>query len=159
MQSQAITNFMRVDPVLGETIVAQQMLVRLPSNQRGNTMITLGAQSDAKGNVYLLQAAGCCIANMGNLTVNGQPLMAPGDAAVLQILSPSMETRYHWTHFNAPNASGGSDPVDIDVKGGTVAFLMNSASTMVTAGALPNTGPNVGGLGVGYLVVMPTVAA
>lgn len=59
-QAQAITNFLRVDPVSGETVVGQIQLVRL-ANSAGNTLITIGSQSDAAGNVYLLQNAACCL--------------------------------------------------------------------------------------------------
>lgn len=162
MQSQAITNMLRVDPVVGEVIVGQQMVARLPSGpQRANTLMTLAAHSDEAGNLYLLQLAACCIANMGNLTLNGQPLAPNVDATVLQIVSPSFTHRIAWTHFIAAvnTTGGGGGPVDVDVRGGAVAVVMTSGADMVTAQALAGSSSNVGGAPVGYLVLMPTVTA
>jgi hypothetical protein len=158
MQAQAITNFLRVDPVSGEVIVAQMQLTRVPSNTRGNTLITVAAQSDAAtGTVYLLQNAACCIANMGNLTLNGQTLDPNIDATVLHVLTPNLETRLHWTHFVSNATRGGGAAVDIDVRDGAVALALTSSSAMVTVGALPNTGANFGQDPVAYVVIMPTV--
>ena len=160
MQSQAISNFLVVDADAGEATYGQQQLTRLPSgNTHGNTLITLAAQSDDAGTVYLLQAAACCIANMPNLTVNGFALAGWVDAAALLVLSGDLATRYHWTHFSLNGTGGGSAPVDIDVRGSVVAFVLNANSGMVQVGALPGTSDNVGGVPVGYLVVMPTVVA
>jgi hypothetical protein len=54
MQAQAVTNFMRVDAGTGEVVVGQIQVARLPTSG-GNTLLTVGAQSDQEGNVYLLQ--------------------------------------------------------------------------------------------------------
>lgn len=158
MQAQAITNFLRVDAALGETIVGTQILTRVPSKNSGNTLLTLAGQSDDAGNVYLLQNAACCIANMDNLTVNGQALAGPTDAAVLHILNPDLTVRYHWTHFIAPaSPKSGGVPIDIDIRGGTVAALFNMVGPMVQAGAWAGTGPAAGNQQVAYLVILPTV--
>lgn len=159
MGAQAITDFLRVDPLTGETIVGQLQLTRLPSNQKGNTLLTLASQSDDAGNVYLLQSAGCCIANMENLTVNGVQTAQNVDATALHILDASLSKRHHWTHFIAEGSSGGGVPVDIDVRGGVVVVAMTTNAEMVTAQPLPGSGSNVGGEPVGYIVVLPTVAA
>ena len=161
MAAQAVTNFVRVDPSTGEAIVGQLQLARLPSSGKGNTLLTLAAQSDAGGNVYLLQMAACCIADMANLTVNGQPTAPNVDATVLQVLDASLSRRAHWTHFVAPGGSGGGGaPVDVDVRGGLVALAMTTAAEMVTVRPLPGTGAAAaGGAPVGFLVVLPTLEA
>lgn len=158
MQAQAITNMLRVDASSGEVIVGQIQLVRL-ANTQGNTLITVAAQSDTAGVVYELQNAACCLPNMANLTINGQPLAGPTDATALHIVSPNMEVRHTWTHFIAAGSGGSTTAIDIDVRGEVVAAIMLSAAEMVTAGALPGTSGNVGGAAVGYLVVLPTVAS
>lgn len=158
MQAQAITNFLKVDAEKGETVVGQLQLVRLQSTQ-GNTLVTLAAQSDEGGNVYLLQAAACCLPNMANLTVNGQALVGPTDSTALHVLNPSMTQRLHWTHFIAPNGFSSGEPVDIDVRGAAVAVVMTTGSPMALAGALPGTNASATRAPVGYLVVLPTIAA
>jgi hypothetical protein len=142
-----------------QVYVAQVQLTRL-SSTAGNTLLTVGAQSDTDGNVYLLQNAACCIANMPNLTVNGQHTLANGDGPALHILTPSLETRLNWNAFVAEGATvGGAAPVAVDVRGTAVAVVLNSGAEMVTAGPVPGTGPNIGGAPVAYLVVLPTVPA
>lgn len=160
MQAQAVTNIMKVDSGTGEIIVGQLQVTRL-ANTRGNTLVTYAAQSDTNGNVYLLQSAACCIANMGNLTINGNiPLSGPGDATVLHILSPTFEQRYHWTHFVKNNGTMGSgNPVDIDIKKNTVAVALTSNGDLVTSGNVPNTVGNTGGDPVGYIVILPIVGS
>jgi hypothetical protein len=156
-QAQAITNFLRVDPKSGEALVGQIQLARLPSSG-GNTLLTLAASSDTSGNVYLLQSAACCIANMGNLSVNDLPTQASGDGVALHILSADLEHRYHWNDFTTGGGVQGSQvPVDLDVRGSAVAVLLLSSGDMVQVGALPDTGPSGSGAPVGYLVLLPTV--
>lgn len=161
MAAQAVSNFMRVDPATGEAIVGQLQLARLPSSGKGNSLFTLAAQSDEAGHVYLLQAAGCCIADMANLTVNGQPTAANVDATVLLVLDSSLSRRHTWTHFVAAGSSGGGGmPVDVDVRGGLVALAMTTAAEMVTVRPLPGTGAAAaGGAPVGFIVVLPTLEA
>ena len=106
------------------------------------------------------QDAACCIANMGNLTVNGVATQASGDGVALHILGPSLEVRHHWNDFTlgGPSPTQGSQGgVDIDVRGTAVALVMTTSGAMVTAGPLAGSGPNLGGAPVGYLVVLPTV--
>jgi hypothetical protein len=159
MQSQAITNLLRVDGATGEVLVGQIQVTRLPGRGSGNTLLTMGATSDAAGNVYLLQNAACCIPNMPNLTVNGLPLAGWSDAVALQVLDERLETRFAWTHFTRPNSTGGSEPGDIDVRGSVVALVMQTDTDSVLAAPVAGTASNVGGARVGYLVVMPTVGA
>jgi hypothetical protein len=159
MQSQAITNLLRVDASTGEAIVGQIQVTRLPNRGSGNTLLTTAATADAAGNVYLLQNAACCIPNMPNLTVNGLPLAGFSDAVVLHVLDARLETRHTWTHFTRPNSTGGSDPGDIDVRGGLVALVMQTNTDSVLVAPVPGTASNVGGARVGYLVVLPTVGA
>lgn len=159
MQAQAITQLLRVDAASGEVALAQTQVVRLPSGGgRGNTLLTLGAHSDERGALYLLQDAACCIPNMPNLTVNGLPLNGYSDATVLQVLDASMSRRFAWTHFAKPGSKGASAPVDIDVRGGLVALAMQASSDNVEVGALPGTGLDPAGAPVAYLVVLPTAA-
>ena len=159
MQSEAITQFLRVDAVSGEVIRAQTQVVRLPSGSRGaNTLITMGAQSDENGALYLLQNAACCIPNMPNLTVNGQALNGWSDATVLHVLDSSMSRRFAWTHFSLAGSKGGSSPVDIDVRGGLVAFAMQANSDNVLVNAVKGTGVDPTGAAVGYLVILPTAS-
>ena len=56
-----------------------------------------------------------------------------------------------------PGSPGGA--VDLDLRGDVVALAMNSGQRMVVSGGLPNTGPSSDGALVGYVVIMPTVAA
>jgi hypothetical protein len=154
---QAITNLIRVDARSAEAILGQQQLVRL-TNTKGNTLLTVAVHSDSSGFVYELQDAGFAMPNMANLTINGLPLNGPSDASALHVLNSDLTRREHWTHFVTPNATGDRGaPVDIDVRGRTVAFVMTSSSANVEVGALPGTSPNSGGSPVGYLVVMPTL--
>ena len=156
MQSQAITNLLRVDAGTGEAAVGQVQLARLPGSG-GNTLVTRAVHADAGGFVYELQSAGFAIAEMGNLTINGQPLAAPCDATVLLVASPTLARR-HWTHFarrGAPGDSGG--PVDVDVRGGVAALLLGTSTDTVQVNALPGSGANVNGTAVAYLVVLPTL--
>jgi hypothetical protein len=157
MQSQAVTNLLRVDAATGEVLVAQIQVARLAGRGSGNTLLTTGAMSDAAGNVYLLQNAACCIPNMPNLTVNGLPLNGWSDAVTLQVLDARLETRFTWTHFAKPNSTGGSSPGDIDVRGGLVALVMQTDTDSVQVAPVPGTAANTGGARVGYLVVLPTV--
>ena len=160
MQAQAITNFLRVDAGSGEVQVAQIQVARLPSGARhGNTLLTVAAQADAAGNVYLLQNAACCLPNMPNLTVNGQALNGWSDAAALHVLDARLAVRHTWTHFVRPNSTGNSEAVDIDVRGELVALVMQTSTDSVTAAPIAGTASNVGGARVGYLVVLPTVGA
>lgn len=158
MQAQAITQFLRVDPASGEVALAQTQVVRLPTGGRGNTLLTLGAQSDESGALYLLQNAACCIPNMPNLTVNGMPLNGWSDAAVLQVLDAPMANRFAWTHFARPGSKGGSAPVDIDVRGSLVALAMQASSDNVLVDAIEGTGVDPTGAPAAYLVVLPTAA-
>ena len=160
MQAQAITNFLRMDAGSGEVQVAQIQVARLPSGARhGNTLLTVAAQADAAGNVYLLQNAACCLPNMPNLTVNGQALNGWSDAAALHVLDARLAVRHTWTHFVRPNSTGNSEAVDIDVRGELVALVMQTSTDSVTAAPIAGTASNVGGARVGYLVVLPTVGA
>jgi hypothetical protein len=159
MQSQAVTNLLRVDAATGEALVGQIMVTRLPSRGSGNTLLTTAASSDAAGNVYLLQDAACCIPNMPNLTVNGLPLAGWTDAVALQVLDARLETRFAWTHFVRPNSTGGSVPVDIDVRGGLAALVMQTNTDSVQIAPVEGTENNEGGALVAYLVVLPTVDA
>jgi len=157
MQSQAITQFLRVDAGSGEVELAQTQVVRLPGPAaHGNTLLTLGAQSDTNGVMYLLQNAACCIPNMPNLTVNGHALNNWSDATVLQVLDPSMTSRHAWTHFSLPGSRGGSSPVDIDVRGGLVALAMQASSENIVVDGVPSTGPDSSGVAVAYIVALPT---
>lgn len=159
MQSQAISNLVRVDASTGEAILGQQQLVRL-LNTGGNTLVTVAIHADEAGNVYALQDAGFSMPNMANLTINGLPLSGPADASALNILSPTFEERLHWTNFAALGAHGeGGSPIDLDIRGPSVALLFSSNNENVQVGALPGSAPNSGGAPIGYLVVMPTVAA
>lgn len=159
MQSQAITNMMRVDAISGEAIIGQLQLARL-SSSGGNTLLTPALQSDATGTIYELQDAGCCLPAMGNQTINGEPLAGPGDSIALLVLPPDMNKRLAWTHFVPASAGTSNDhgnAVDIDVRGGTVALAMNANGPLVEFGALPGTGVTTGGPQVGYIVVLPTL--
>lgn len=157
MQSQAITQLLRLDPAAGEVALAQTQVARLPTGpRRGNTLLTLGAHSDGAGTLYLLQDAACCIPNMPNLTINGMPLNGWSDAAVLQVLDASMARRLAWTHFARPGSVGASAAVDIDVRGGLVALTMLASSDNVLVSAITGTGPHPAGVPVAYLVVLPT---
>jgi hypothetical protein len=157
MQAQAITNFMRVDAGTGEADVGQIQLVRLP-NTRGNTLLTLAVHGDAGGFTYELQKAGFAIADMGNLTINGEPLSPPCDATTLLVASPALNRR-HWTHFvrNGSSTSDSGGPVDVDVRGSVAALLLSSSADLVEVNALPGSAANVNGSAVAYLVVMPTL--
>ena len=97
---------------------------------------------------------------MGNLTVNGIPTAPNVDATVLLVLDATMLVRKHWTHFVAANATGGrgGGPVDVDVRGGTVALVMNQAVDSVAVAPLPGAGRNGAGLPTAYVVVLPTSA-
>jgi hypothetical protein len=157
MQSQAITNFMRVDAASGEADVGQIQLVRLPSS-RGNTLVTRAVHGDGGGFTYELQQAGFAIAGMGNLTINGRPLSAPCDATTLLVASPTLNRR-HWTHFvrNGTSTGDSGGPVDVDVRGSVAALLLSSSADLIEVNALPGSAPNVNGTAVAYLVVMPTL--
>jgi hypothetical protein len=158
MGAQAIANIIRADPVTGESIEGQIILTRLPEAPfKGNTLITAALQSDNQGNLYLLQNSACCIPNMLNLTVNNNTLGGYGDGATLQILSSDFKTRRHWTHFtSAASKSGGSSPIDIDIREETVAAVMQSNAEMVEINALPGTTDNVGGAPTAYFVLLST---
>ena len=156
MQSQAITQFLRVDAASGEVILAQTQVARLPTGGRGNTLLTLGAHSDESGALYLLQNSACCIPNMPNLTVNGQALNGWSDATVLQVLDASMSTRLTWTHFALAGSAGGSSPVDIDVRGGLVVFAMQANSNNVLVNAIAGTAADPAGVPAAYFVALPT---
>jgi hypothetical protein len=84
MQAQAISFFGDLDPSTGQLRYGQYNLVRLSSTS-GNTLDTVGAAGDDSHRRYFAQTAACCIENMANLTINGQPLSGPADAAVLQV--------------------------------------------------------------------------
>lgn len=181
--AQALSNLMRVNASTGEVIVGQLSVAILPSSGRGNSLLTLAGTTDEAGTLYLLQNAGCCLPFMTNLTVNGRPLAGNVDASALAILPPTMASRHHWTFFATSSSSaqleaesverahadtspltgpvpwGGapSGAVDIDVRGGTVALLLNSNGPMVSAGALPGTGYSPSGQPAAYLVVLPAV--
>jgi hypothetical protein len=94
---------------------------------------------------------------MLNLTVNNNTLGGYGDGATLQILSSDFKTRRHWTHFtSAASKSGGSSPIDIDIREETVAAVMQSNAEMVEINALPGTTDNVGGAPTAYFVLLST---
>lgn len=160
MGAQAIANIIRADPTTGESIEGQIILTRLPEAPfKGNTLITTALQSDNQGNLFLLQNSACCIPNMLNLTVSGNALAGYGDGATLQILSSDFKTRRHWTHFTkASSTSGGSEPIDIDVREETVAVMMNANAAMVEVNPLTGTTDNAGGAPTAYLVLLSTLA-
>jgi hypothetical protein len=160
MQSQGIVNLLVADPADGEVAVAQIQLTRLGKggSGNGNSLFNRAAQVDARGAVYQLQDAACCIPEQANLTINGAPTLASGDAATLHILAPGLARRLHWTGFAAPGATGSpGSGVDLDVRGGAVALVVNTGQPMVAVAGLPGTGPDEGGRLVAYLVVLPTV--
>jgi hypothetical protein len=160
MASQAIANIIRADPATGESIEGEIILTRLPEAPfKGNTLLTQALQSDTQGNIFLLQNAACCIPNMLNLTVNNQPLSGYGDGATLQVLSSDFKTRRHWTHFtSATSKSGGSTPIDIDIRGQTVAAIMQANAEMIEVNPLTGTSNSVGGAPTGYLILLPATA-
>jgi hypothetical protein len=159
MQSQAITNMLRLDPTSGQVVMGQIQLVRLGENGsgNGNTLITMGVQTDARGFFYELQASACCIPFQKNLTVNGQTLQASGDGSALLILSPDLQRRITWTEFVVNGSVGeGGWPVDIDVRGDAVVLAMNAGTKMAIVNALKNTATTLGPAA-GYVLVFPTV--
>jgi hypothetical protein len=146
----------------GEVIVGQIQLTRLGAGGGGggNSLFNRAAQTDAAGRVYELQAAACCIPNMGNTSINGQRTVAPGDATALHILSADLTERFHWTSFaSAAAPRDASEPVELDVRGGAVALVLNAPPGMVESGVLPGAGADAAGALVAYLVVLPTAAA
>jgi len=159
MQSQAITNMLRLDPTSGQVVMGQIQLVRLGENGsgNGNTLITMGVQTDARGFFYELQASACCIPFQKTLTVNGQTLQASGDGSALLILSPDLQRRITWTEFVVNGSVGeGGWPVDIDVRGDAVVLAMNAGTKMAIVNALKNTATTLGPAA-GYVLVFPTV--
>eukprot|EP00045_Choanoeca_perplexa_P020347 m.4138 g.4138 ORF g.4138 m.4138 type:complete len:761 (+) comp6723_c0_seq2:1-2283(+) len=156
MQAQAISFFGNLDSKTGQVQFGQYNLVRLTSTG-GNTLRTVGAAGDDSHRRYFAQTAACCIENMANLTVNGQTLSGPADAAVLQITNPTYTQRLVWHHFTAAGGRGSQDAVDVQVRNQVVAMAINSASPMVQVAPIPNTGLYSNGAEQGYLVVLPTI--
>ena len=160
MQSQAITYAAQMDPSTLQVIRGELQLVRL-SNTGGNTLHPKQLAVDSQGVSYIIHDASCCMPDMANKTVNGQPLQGSADATSFMALHPNFKDRLHWSHFT-PAAGGGSQhAIDISTRGGRVALLAASNGAMVEADAIPGTSPPAGpGKGKaeatgGYLVVMP----
>lgn len=161
MQAQAITYMGRLKPTTGQVIIGSYNLVRLPTSTRGNTLGTVDAGADSAGNIYLAQTAACCIQNMANLTVNGQPLQPTGDAAALQVVSKDFGTRKLWHHFSLPGSANhtGSQAIGVAVGKSMTVFAATTSQLMAQANAFPRTKAPAGSAALvqGYLAVVHNV--
>lgn len=163
MGAQAISYLARLLPATGQVLVGEYMLVRLPSDTKGNSLTTeeVAGSPDAAGNLYFAQTAACCIQNMANLTLNGRALGGNGDGAALLAVSADFTRRLLWHSFNSPAAphGSGSAAVDVAVGGGLVVFLSNThgGAALAEVAPLPATGAAAPDAQAAHLVLLNTL--
>ena len=163
MAAQAITNLVIANLEDGEAEEGQIMLGRL-SNQAGNTLITRYATTGSNGFVYAYQDAACCLPHMANNTINGKiQLAGPSDASAFAALTPSLGSRLHWTHFSTPEDVGPQRTAGMDVSGGAIVLLGNSAGSMASVnpieGAKAPAGGKAHGAPIAHLVALPEMTS
>lgn len=163
MQAQAISYLGRLKSATGQILDGTLNLVRLPERNMGNTLHTVAVDEDASGNLWYAQTAACCIQNMANLTIQGQPLLSAGDGLVVEVMAGNLSTRLLWHHFAKAEQPTHSNSAAVDISvGSTVTLVVGTASQlMVEVNPIDGSSGPSGTTPVpqqGYLVVIPQSA-
>lgn len=111
----------RFEPQDGTLELAQTVLTRRPSDDKGNSISATALTADSDGTVYVAGSAAASIANRNQVTINGRLLGAYGGDAYALIITPDFRQRRLWVAFTDPQGGKGGNGL-IAVRGDTVAF-------------------------------------
>lgn len=101
--------FGRFNPADGSLTLAQALLTRRTSDNRGNSVSIRAIAADARGQVFLAGDAACCIKNRDQQRIAGIAVgpYESGEGYVA-VISANFQQRLIWTPYAGPVLSGGS---------------------------------------------------
>ncbi len=107
--SVKIAWFGRFDPTDGSLILAQALLTRRTSDNKGNSVSIRAIAADERGQVFLAGDAACCIKNRDQQRIAGIAVgpYESGEGYVA-VISADFRQRLVWTPYAGPSISGGS---------------------------------------------------
>lgn len=101
--------FGRFNPADGSLTLAQALLTRRVSDNRGNSVTIRAIAADVRGQVFLAGDAACCMKNRDQQRIAG---IAVGPYEIgegyVAVISADFQQRLLWTTYAGPDRSGGS---------------------------------------------------
>lgn len=156
--SVKIAWFGRFNPEDGALELAQGLLTRRTSDNKGNSVSIRAIAADERGRVFLAGDAACCIKNRDQQRIAGVAV-GPYEAGegYVALISDDFRQRLLWTPYAGPTISGGSSAAHaLAVRNGnvlTVAKLnLDKPRSLITVNAIqPTPGGSTGSEG--YLLL------
>jgi hypothetical protein len=156
--SVKIAWFGRFNPEDGVLELAQGLLTRRTSDNKGNSVSIRAIAADERGRVFLAGDAACCIKNRDQQRIAGVAV-GPYESGegYIALVSEDFRQRLVWTPYAGPTISGGSSAANaLAVRNGnvlTVAKLnLDKPRSLITVNAIqPTPGGSTGSEG--YLLL------